>query len=232
MLISYLTDVSYRLSLINLDRKKHRDVKTESVIHGKMIIEGLPFEKCGLWPFAEKEEREYAEFIIGVDSDEKPISFTSDPEKLRNLFGKNPNAPLYQTPVFFKKTVLGKYISEPTKYQVVDGHLWCDGFWGMRLDNNHTDYMIAMLGDLGRDLPEKEQTHWKHHNVAPDGTYSVIPHLAAGSTENGQILKTALCSSGSLLTILCQRGRCISIGSYLCHYRMLIYITFLHCAAL
>ena len=162
----------YRLSLTNLSGQSRRDYMAESHILGKKIVTGLPIEKCGKWPLTEKVERKFAQFIIDVDSDDEPVYFTSDPERLRNLFGKNPDAPLYQTPVFFRRTVLGKYYSEPTRYRVIDGELWCGEFWRMRIDNNHASYLIAMLGDLGRDLPESEQAHWMHHNVVPDGTFS------------------------------------------------------------
>ena len=162
----------YRMSLINRDRWLHREERSQSWILGKKIIEGLPIEKCGLWPYDEEVEREYAEFIIDVDSDDEPILFTSNPDKLANYFGKNPDAPEYVTPVYFQRKVLEKYYNEPSKYSVEDGHVWCDGLWGLRLDNNHPDYVIVLLGDLGRDLPTKEQAHWKHHNVVPDGTPS------------------------------------------------------------
>ena len=162
----------YRMSLINRDRWLHREERSQSWILGKTIIEGLPIEKCGLWPFEEEVEREYAEFIIYVDSDDEPILFTSNPDKLANYFGENPDAPQYVTPVYFQRKVLEKYYNEPSKYSVEDGHVWCDGLWGLRLDNNHPDYVIVLLGDLGRDLPTKEQAHWKHHNVVPDGTPS------------------------------------------------------------
>ena len=68
--------------------------------------------------------------------------------------------------------MLEKYYSEPSKYSVEDGHIWCEGLWGIRLDNSQSEYVIVLLGDLGRDLPEKEQAHWKHYNVAPDGPVS------------------------------------------------------------
>lgn len=44
----------------------------------------------------------------------------------------------------------------------------------MRIDNNHTQYVIAYLGDLGRDLPASERLHWKNYNIPPDGTGSDV----------------------------------------------------------
>ena len=163
---------SYQFSTINRDNWFHRDEKSQSWILGKKIIEGLPLEKCGLWPFEDEVEREYVDFIIGVDSDDEHTTCTSDPDKLANYFGKNPDAPQYVTPVYFRRGVLSKYYGEPSKYEVNDGYLSCQGLWGMRLDTSQPEYIIALLGDLGRDLPEKEQAHWRHFNVVPDGPLS------------------------------------------------------------
>lgn len=38
----------------------------------------------------------------------------------------------------------------------------------MEIDNDHKSYVAAYLGDLGRDLPEYEQFHWKSYNVLCD----------------------------------------------------------------
>lgn len=38
----------------------------------------------------------------------------------------------------------------------------------MEIDNDHKSYIAAYLGDLGRDLPESEQLHWKSYNVLCD----------------------------------------------------------------
>jgi len=165
-------ECAYQFSTINRDWWVHRDEKSQSWILGKKIIEGLPLEKCGLWPFDDENTRKYEEFIIGVDSDDELVLYTSDPEQLGNYFGKNPDAPQYVTPVYFKRGVLNRYYSEPSKYEVKDGYLSCQGLWGIRIDTSQPNYVIALLGDLGRDLPKKEQAHWKHNNVVPDGPLS------------------------------------------------------------
>ncbi len=41
-----------------------------SWIHGKYIVEGLPFDKCGLWPFDEESERKFEEFVVGIDEND------------------------------------------------------------------------------------------------------------------------------------------------------------------
>ena len=140
---------------------------------GKTIVKGLPREKSGIWPYDEAEEREYVDFIIGLDEDDEPRMYTSpNPDKLANAFGKNKHAPNFLTPVFFRREVLAKYRNEPTKFTVEDGTLRCGGKWLLRIDNNHPDYVIVFLGDLGGELPHKEQIYWKRYNVPPDGHIS------------------------------------------------------------
>lgn len=134
-----------------------------SVLMGKKIIMPAPVEECGYWPY-EKEET-YEEFIIGVDETGKEISFTCNPDKLANYFGANPEAPMYLTPVFFKREVLQKYISRPELYEIRDGYLNCCYLWGLEIDNHHKNCISVYLGDLGRDLPESERSYWKSFNI-------------------------------------------------------------------
>ncbi len=117
--------------------------------------------------------KEYQNFIINEDEAGNPTYFPSNPNKLRNNFVQNNlDSPHYLTPVFFKRDVLSKYYNNPSLYQVDDNHLSCCGVWSLRIDNNHSEYIVVYLGDLGRDLPEKEQIYWKSYNVLPDGTIS------------------------------------------------------------
>ena len=134
-----------------------------SILMGKRIIYPKPIEDCGYWPF--EKEREYADFIIGIDEQGEPLKFSCNPDKLSNFFGANPGAPNYLTPVFFKKEVLQRYLSHPDLYSVEDGYLRCQSLWGMSIDNHHLDYVSVYLGDLGRDLPSQEQNHWLQYNV-------------------------------------------------------------------
>jgi hypothetical protein len=147
--------------------------KTMSRLIGKKLIAPKP-RKSGELPIEPEYVRGTEEFIIGVDEDGKPIRFTSDPDKLANYFGANPGAPHYLTPVFFRREVLGKYYGQPEKYSVADGQLRCGALWSLRLDNNHDKYVVAFLGDLGRDLPASEQGYWKSFNVLPDGPISEV----------------------------------------------------------
>jgi len=143
--------------------------KAFSRILGKKLLSGARKEDTGIYPFEEK--RLYQEFIVGQDENGKDILFTCDPDKLANFFGKNPEAPLYVTPVFFSKDVLRKYYDDPDKFSVVDGYLRCGGLWGLRIDNHHDEHVIVLLGDLGY-LSHTEQLYWKHFNISPTGTFS------------------------------------------------------------
>lgn len=143
-----------------------------SVIMGKKIISPQAIEKCGIWPY--EKERSYEEYIIGIDEMGNEIKHTCDPDKLSNYFGANPGAPMYLTPVFFKREVLQKYISKPELYEVRDGRLDCKQLWGIEIDNHHKDCVSVYLGDLGRDLPEAEQEYWKSFNIVGEGRISDV----------------------------------------------------------
>ncbi|HCG05829.1 MAG TPA: hypothetical protein DEV75_13530 [Desulfovibrio sp.] len=134
-------------------------------ILGKKIIKCDAIENCGVWPFEKKKK--YQEFIIGGD-DNEPEMFTCDPALLSNYFVDKSGASHYLTPVFFRKEVMQKYYSA-SDYEVSDGILSRRGSWSLRLDNNSPHHVSVFLGDLGRDLPAKEQIYWKSFNIAPDG---------------------------------------------------------------
>jgi hypothetical protein len=141
-----------------------------SRILGKKIISGYKREDSGMWPY--EETRKYTDFIVGVDKEGKPTSFSCESEKLANYFGANPGAPHFLTPVFFKREVLNKYYAQPDKYSIEDGQLWCGGLWSLRLDNDHPKYVVVFLGDIGQSLTYEEQLYWKSFNVPPDGGVS------------------------------------------------------------
>jgi hypothetical protein len=141
---------------------------------GKVIILPPPIKEAGTWPFQNDEDEADVEFIIDVDDDGKPITFTSNEDQLSNYFGANPGAPNYLTPVFFRKDVLSKYYADSERYSVSDGYLKCLNLWGVQIDNNHPTHISVFLGDLGRDLPYAERLHWKQFNVPPAGKISEV----------------------------------------------------------
>ena len=164
----------YDISVHENDFTAARAQGSFSRLCGKKLIPGLTKAKSGIWPYDEEQEKAYEEFIIGSDEDGEAIRYSSNPEKLANFFGANPDAPQYITPVFFRRDVLTKYFAQSEKYSVEDGYLRCGGLWGIRIDNNHPRYVIVYLGDLGRDLPHSEQVYWKSYNVVPDGNMSNV----------------------------------------------------------
>jgi hypothetical protein len=136
-----------------------------SRLFGKRILTPPPIEACGFWPY--EEEREYESFVIDVNDLGHEITHTSEPDKLANNFGKNPESPHYLTPVFFRREVLNKYYADPDRYSVEDGHIRCAGLWGLRVDNDAPDHVVVFLGDLGRDIPLSEARYWRSFNIVP-----------------------------------------------------------------
>ena len=139
-----------------------------SVLDGTRVLKAPARERSGMWPF-DRRQGTYPDFIIGEDADGDPVKHTCDPEELANNFGKNPGAPHYLTPVYFRREVLQRYYEQPEKYSVEDGLVRCGGRWALRLDNDHPDYVMVFLGDLGRDLPESERSYWLAFNIPPTG---------------------------------------------------------------
>jgi hypothetical protein len=152
------------LAIIAEDPVFKTEFETAGSVVGKKYImpEQMPEDTS-------ERSRVYQSFIIGVDASAKPIFHSCDPEKLSNYFGKNAGAPHYLTPVYFRPEVLAKYYTDPGKYSVEDGYLRCAGMWGLRVDNDHTDCVMVFLGDLGRDLSEKERNYWLSFNIEPGG---------------------------------------------------------------
>ncbi len=137
----------------------------------KRIIKAPPRERCRIWPWDKVAADEYPEFIISEDEYGEPVRWTCNPDSLRNYYGKNPDAPHYLTPVFFKPEVLSRYY-DSDDYEVRDAYLSCGQLWGVNLDNGCLDYVSVFLGDIGRDIPQSHWDHWKAHNIAPIGRMS------------------------------------------------------------
>jgi len=163
--------MTYFVEIKDCTMSRSQERRTLSRFLGKWVIKALPKEKCGIWP-SDQEEEKYESFIIGSDEDGDPITYSCDPDKLEGHFGAKPGAPHYLTLVYFRKEVLNKYYAQPQKYEVRDGQLYCGGLWCLRMDNDHSDYVVVYLGDLGGDLPESERTYWKAFNTHPLGGMS------------------------------------------------------------
>lgn len=136
-----------------------------SMLYARSFIEPGDVETCGVWPYDEKIEQ-YPEFIIGERPDGSLVRYTCDPNKLGTYFDKEPRSPHYLTPVFFKPAVLDKYRSSPY-FDVSERHISCGSQWGCEIDNVDPDRVMVYLGDLGRDLPESERTHFLSFEMSP-----------------------------------------------------------------
>lgn len=135
-----------------------------------LVIGGKKYVRPGPMPLDDESNKEtFQEFIIGTGPTGKHERYLCDPNRLANYFGANPDAPHYLTPVFFRAEVLSKYYADPAKYSVEDGYLRCGGLWGLRMDNDHADYVVVWLGDLGRDISENERNYWLSFNIPPEG---------------------------------------------------------------
>lgn len=134
----------------------------------KRVLPPPQQETCGIWPW-DRDDEHFPEFLIGEDSNGKPVRFTCEEKELANYFGANPEAPHYLTPVFFRRDVLQRYYDNPTLYSVREGRLSCAALWSVQIDNDDPDHVVVFLGDLGRDIPSSERTHWLAHNIVPAG---------------------------------------------------------------
>lgn len=163
---NYLSDkYFYNHIICDCQNRFIRKDKTQSWIMGKCLIKKLDNYKPSIWGNMDIQN-EYSDFIIGFDEDGNEKLFSCNEEKLGNYFGKNPKAPQYVTPVYFSREVLKKYYDNPVKYSVQDGYINCNSIWSLRLDNSCKDYVIVLLGDLGK-LHYKEQLYWKSFNIPP-----------------------------------------------------------------
>lgn len=161
-------DCIHRYFVDSCEEWMSNSYKSFGRMHGKKVIRGTAKPRRAM-PWT--TERRHEEFIIGLDEEGEDVVFTCDEEKLANFFGKNPAAPQFLTPVFFRRDVLGKYYSDARRYTVEDSRITCGGLWSVRIDNNHPQYVTVFLGDLGH-MPHKEQLYWRSFNVPPDGRIS------------------------------------------------------------
>lgn len=113
------------------------------------------------------DKKDFETFIVKIDDSGKPVLKSCDTSY------DNPDTDaFFLTPIFFRREVMRKYYENPNRYEVRDRTIQKKGGWYLRLDNNHKDYVVVFLGDLGQVLPPNEQTHWKSHNIAPMGKLS------------------------------------------------------------
>ncbi|TCC92408.1 hypothetical protein EZ428_11860 [Pedobacter frigiditerrae] len=136
----------------HLIRVSFGSTEIQSWIRGKLIIKYDPTKSEKTWYDLDYQ---YEQFVIGYDEDTGQEALVSCDSEEHQFFVQ----------VFFKKDVLSKYYNNPEKYSV-DGFGISCGAFSLKMDNNNDGYVMVFLNDL-RMLPQKEQLHWKHHNIAP-----------------------------------------------------------------
>lgn len=118
-----------------------------------------------------QEEARHLDFQYGVDeSSGKPLLHSSDPRQLGSYYDADEGRLHYLTPIYFSRSVLARYAAEPEKYSVTVHRLSCLFLWGVDISVNNAGLVEVYLGDIGERIPSQEWSHWKHHNVAPEGT--------------------------------------------------------------
>jgi hypothetical protein len=164
---SFNNDVcSYRIEVYNENFVK--GYLSYSRLLGKDIIK--PFEKPTSRFTFDTPEKDYVEFIYGINENGENLQYTCNEHYLSNYF-TDTGAPHFLSAVYFNKSVLLKYYSEPSRFTVTSRHISCLSLWSIDIDITNEDLVQVWLGDLGR-LPQNEQLHWKHYNVQPRGTIS------------------------------------------------------------
>lgn len=145
---------------------KINDFKSNAHLLGKKWLRGLiNYKPQSLYDTIDKEN--FEDFIVKLDDAGKPVY------KSCNTSYDNPDKEAtFLTPIYFKREVLRKYYENPNRYEVRDRTIDKKGGWYLPLDNNNREYVIVFLGDLGRNLPIKEQTHWRSYNISPMGYMS------------------------------------------------------------
>jgi len=167
-------DYCYDITFQKSDYFNDTSRKVNSRLLGKKIVDNLSQFKPKPW-HEQFVNTKFVDFIINMDTETgNEIEHSCNPELLSDYFGKNPEAPNYLTPVFFKREVLVKYYQDTKKYSVYDGGIECKGSWRLDIDNNLEDSIIAYLGDLGRDIPFSEQSYWRGFNIPPNGKMSMV----------------------------------------------------------
>lgn len=143
---------------------KNRKAQSSSRFFGKVLISGKKDFIPDIWG----RNKEFQEFIVRVDKNGNEVFLTCDSFKLE------PNK--FILPVFFKREVLQKYFDNSDKYTVGDNYINCKSLWNLSIDNNHDEYVVVLLGDLGKSLSNKEQMYWKHFNLPPEGDFSDVSY--------------------------------------------------------
>ncbi len=113
---------------------------------------------------------EHASFTVLDFRHNRVVEVSTDRRYSTSYFDASKNdLPFETSPAFFDPEVLAKYKADREKYTVDEenGTIRCRGSWSLRhYDINPAGQVHAYLYDL-RQLPYREQLHWKSHNEDP-----------------------------------------------------------------
>lgn len=167
-----------------------------SILLGKTLI--MPFKQPHhkYYKFL-TDDKKFERFIIGFNEEEdKNIEFTCDENQLSSYFHMISDIPHFLTPVFFKATVLNKYINDPRNYTIDDDQIRFLGEWTLPFSRNNNNTVSAWLGDLGK-MPYEEQQYWKSFNIIPTGQMEekFFKRQVGGEWTDASRIETKLFSS-------------------------------------
>ncbi|WP_291792860.1 hypothetical protein [Brevibacterium sp.] len=149
-----------------MEDERSSETTAFSNVMGKYIVTGTVTARVRRVD-TRKEDKNYIEYIHAIDPRTGNMSLhTCNPDMLGD-YGDSSRMH-WMTPVYFSREVLNRYTSEPHRYKVTAGHIWCLDLWGLDISTNTAGLVEVYLGELGR-LPEGEQVHWRAYNVPPEG---------------------------------------------------------------
>jgi hypothetical protein len=157
----------------DLIHRIHIEAGNASYVRGVQIIRSqTPKEAvAGRFGPASSEGEQYESFLAFDWKNGTLKEISCSPEATVNYFTASV-LPYELSPAFFRPEVLAKYKADRDKYDLEDRSLSCRSTWHLQnFDINEAGQVHTYLVYL-RNLPYKEQLHWKVYNEAPKGGIS------------------------------------------------------------
>jgi hypothetical protein len=137
-----------------------------SNLMGQYVVEGTMTARMRRMD-ERSASKTYVEFVHGVAAGSgELLRHSCDPETLGDY--ADSSRLHWMTPIYFSRNVLGRYASEPKRYKVTAGRIWCLDLLGLDIGTNSAGLIEVYLGELGA-LPAGEQAHWLAYNAPPEG---------------------------------------------------------------
>lgn len=111
----------------------------------------------------------YCQFDYGINENGETKSITCNPNILSSFF-VDKGTPNFFELVFFQKKVLLEYYHNYVQYRVSEKAVSKLNNWNITYGIIDDDTIAVYLGDLGKQLPYKEQIHWKKYNICKRAT--------------------------------------------------------------